>query len=691
MSDIQNLPSAEEIEAHFQRGVELFNQGNKEDGYQVVRLMADLCPDNFSYQHTAGLIAFENNNQEAAQRYLWRAAECDPNNLELYFTLAQSYFRSQQYVSCLNLLTELEQHISGSVELLTLKKEAYEQIGDKPNAMRYRALLREVQQSEEIVELETTLQEYYEQAQALIESGDFSDAEFLLSMAQELKDGDAEHDFLWAYLYHRQDKNEQAKTKAELAYKKGFRKPGIYYVYGYILNDLGEYPAAREILQEGVKACPQSFVIYETLAKNYLKSGAYEQALKAYRKLNADKPSDDYRIQMAIAEFKWLESSNKNLDYPTVRQFQDKLLPLYHQYPENADLADAAAKIYQWLGMGEQGDLVYQDLIARYPTLVSPKWNRQQYLGMTHQYAEFLEAYRYGEQCGQRVTFGREINRWQGQELQDDETLLIYCEQGVGDEIRFAHNYRLVEEKAKNIIVYAEPRLIELFSLAYPRITFVPCGFNNNSRTYPDEIKYITGKVYLVAAGDLLEVCYQEYGRLLLSEPYVKIPVELEEKWKAKLQLLPKRKYNIGISWRSGLANQSRNMALFNIINMLPLWELDANIICLQYGDIKKEISKIKDKDLVVFDDLDLKNDFLQVSALMSQLDLIVTVGTAVADLGKAVTNNVLMLYPNYIDASGVKLESNFKGFGLDYISYPPLYTDKTEVIKYVVNVISQP
>ncbi|MDO4687427.1 MAG: hypothetical protein Q4A94_00580 [Plesiomonas sp.] len=691
MSDIQNLPSAEEIEAHFQRGVELFNQGNKEDGYQVVRLMADLCPDNFSYQHTAGLIAFENNNQEAAQRYLWRAAECDPNNLELYFTLAQSYFRSQQYVSCLNLLTELEQHISGSVELLTLKKEAYEQIGDKPNAMRYRALLREVQQSEEIVELETTLQEYYEQAQALIESGDFSDAEFLLSMAQELKDGDAEHDFLWAYLYHRQDKNEQAKTKAELAYKKGFRKPGIYYVYGYILNDLGEYPAAREILQEGVKACPQSFVIYETLAKNYLKSGAYEQALKAYRKLNADKPSDDYRIQMAIAEFKWLESSNKNLDYPTVRQFQDKLLPLYHQYPENADLADAAAKIYQWLGMGEQGDLVYQDLIARYPTLVSPKWNRQQYLGMTHQYAEFLEAYRYGEQCGQRVTFGREINRWQGQELQDDETLLIYCEQGVGDEIRFAHNYRLVEEKAKNIIVYAEPRLIELFSLAYPRITFVPCGFNNNSRTYPDEIKYITGKVYLVAAGDLLEVCYQEYGRLLLSEPYIKIPVELEEKWKAKLQLLPKRKYNIGISWRSGLANQSRNMALFNIINMLPLWELDANIICLQYGDIKKEISKIKDKDLVVFDDLDLKNDFLQVSALMSQLDLIVTVGTAVADLGKAVTNNVLMLYPNYIDASGVKLESNFKGFGLDYISYPPLYTDKTEVIKYVVNVISQP
>ncbi|MGL5604038.1 MAG: tetratricopeptide repeat protein, partial [Plesiomonas sp.] len=367
MSDIQNLPSAEESEVHFQRGVELFNQGNTKDGYQVVRLMADLCTDNFTYQHTAGLIAFENNNQEAAQRYLWRAAECDPNNLELYFTLAQSYFRSQQYVNCLNLLTELEQNISGSVELLTLKKEAYEQIGDKANAMRYRALLREVQQSEEIVELEATLQEYYEQALALIESDDFSDAEFLLSMAQELKEGDAEHDFLWACLYQRQNKNEQAKAKVELAYKKGFRKPRIYYVYGYILNDLGEYSVAREILQEGVKAYPQSFDLYETLAKNYLKSGAHEQALKAYRKLNTDKPSDKYRIQMAVAEFKWLESSNKNLDYPTVRQFQDKLLPLYHQFPENIELADAAAKIYQWLGMGEQGDLVYQDLIERYP------------------------------------------------------------------------------------------------------------------------------------------------------------------------------------------------------------------------------------------------------------------------------------------------------------------------------------
>ncbi|MDA1380233.1 tetratricopeptide repeat protein [Plesiomonas shigelloides subsp. oncorhynchi] len=312
-------------------------------------------------------------------------------------------------------------------------------------------------------------------------------------------------------------------------------------MYGYILNELGEYPAAREILQEGVKACPQSFAIYETLANNYLKSGAYEQALKAYRKLNADKPSDDYRIQMAIAEFKWLESSNKNLDYPTVRQFQDKLLPLYHQYPEIVELADAAAKIYQWLGMGEQGDLVYQNLIARYPTLVSPKWNRQQYLGMTHQYAEFLEAYRYGEQCGQRVTFGREINRWQGQELKDDETLLIYCEQGVGDEIRFAHNYGIAVEKAKNVVVYTEPRLIEMFSLAFPTIKFISCGFNGSSRTYPDEYKYTEGNVYLIAAGDLLEISYREYGRLLHSEPYVKTPIELKEKWKHRLQSLPKK------------------------------------------------------------------------------------------------------------------------------------------------------
>lgn len=690
MSDIQNMPSAEEIEAHFQRGVELFNQGNKDDGYQVVRLMADLCPDNFTYQHTAGLIAFENHNQEAAQRYLWRAAECDPNNLELYFTLAQSYFRSQQYVSCLNLLTELEQHISGSVELLTLKKEAYEQIGDKANAMRYRALLRDVQQSEEIVELETTLQEYYEQAQALIESGDFSDAEFLLSMAQELKEGDAEHDFLWAYLYHRQDKNEQAKAKVELAYKKGFRKPGIYYVYGYILNELGEYPAAREILQEGVKACPQSFAIYETLAKNYLKSGAFEQALKAYRKLHADRPSDEYRVQMAIAEFKWLESSNKNLDYPTVRQFQDKLLPLYHQYPENVGLGDAAAKIYQWLGMGFDADKVYQDMIERYPDLLAPKWNRQQYLGITHQYPEFLDAYRYGEQCGQRVTFGREINRWQGQALADDETLLIYCEQGVGDEIRFAHNYRIAVEKAKNVLAYAEPRLIELLSLAYPSITFIPCGFNGSSRTYPDEAKYTEGKVYLVAAGDLLNICYQEYGHLLLSEPYIKIPAELSNKWAARLEKLPKRKYNIGISWRSGMLNQGRNIHYFNVLDMLPLWALDANIICLQYGDVKKEVSKVKKQDLVVFDDLDLKDNFLETAALMSELDLIITVGTAVADLGKAATENVLMLYPNYIDVSPVKLERNFKGFGLDYIAYPPLHTNKTDVIRDVVSIVSK-
>lgn len=689
MSDIQNLPSAEEIEAHFQRGVELFNQGNKEDGYQVVRLMADLCADNFAYQHTAGLIAFENNNQEAAQRYLWRAAECDPNNLELYFTLAQSYFRSQQYVSCLNLLTELEQHISGSVELLTLKKEAYEQIGDKANAVRYRALLREVQQSEEIVELETTLQEYYEQAQALIENGDFSDAEFLLSMAQELKDGDAEYDFLWAYLYHRQDKNELAKTKAELAYKKGFRKPGIYYVYGYILNDLGEYPAAREILQEGVKACPQSFVIYETLAKNYLKSGAYEQALKAYRKLNTEKPSDEYRIQMAIAEFKWLESSNKNLNYSTVRQFQDTLLPLYHQYPENTELADAAAKIYLWVGMGEKGDLVYQDLIERYPNTVAPKWNRHAYLAFTGQNQAFLESYAYGEQCGQRVTFGREINRWQGQKLKDDEFLLIYAEQGIGDEIRFAHNYRYALKNAKNIIVYTEPRLIELFKLSYPGITFIACGFSNGVRNYPNEEQYINNKTYICAAGDLMGFVFKSENRLLCSESYWTIPDSINNLWRERISSLPKRKYNIGISWRSGMRSQGRNMGMLDISELAPLWKLDANFISLQYDDVSKEIKKLKNKNeqFFVFDDIDQKNDFLSVAGLMSQLDLIITVGTSVGDIACAVGTKVITLCPKFVSLEENKLYKA-QQYSRDYYIFDHFNVDLTNLVGIVTDYV---
>ncbi|MGL5007969.1 MAG: tetratricopeptide repeat protein [Plesiomonas sp.] len=688
MSDIQNLPSAEEIEAHFQCGVELFNQGSKEEGYQIVRLMADLCTEHFTYQHTAGLIAFENNNQEAAQHYLWRAAECDPNNLEIYFTLVQSYFRSKQYVSCLNLLTELEQHISGSVELLTLKKEAYEQMGDKTNAMRYRALLREVQQSEEIVELETTLQGYYKQANDLIESRNFADAEHLLSMAQELKDGDAEHDFLWAYLYHRQDKNEQAKPKAEIAYKKGFRKPGMYYVYGYILNELGQYPAARKILQEGVKAYPESVVIYETLAVNYLKSGAYEQALKAYRKLNTDKPSDEYRIQMAIAEFKWLESSNKNLNYATVHQFQDKLLPLYHQYPGNAGLADAAAKIYQWLGLGKQGDLVYQDLIERYPSSVSPRWNRQQYLGMTHQYTEFLEAYRYGEQCSLRVTFGREINRWQGQALQDNETLLIYCEQGIGDEIRFAHNYGLAAEKAKNVIVYTEPRLIEMFSLAFPTITFIPCGFNNASRTYPNEIEYIQDNVFIVAAGDLMEINFRESGSLLRAEPYVVLPTELTHVWQQRIEQLPKRKYNIGISWRSGMRNQGRNLGLLDVMDILPIFALDANIISLQYDDVSKERKQLqkRGKDLIVFDDLDQKNDFMNVAALYQSLDFVISVGTSVGDIAYAAGVPAIMLYANYLGQEEGVLHQDFSGWGRQYYLFSPLTKDKSTVVQQCVN-----
>ncbi|MGL6118138.1 hypothetical protein, partial [Plesiomonas sp.] len=213
------------------------------------------------------------------------------------------------------------------------------------------------------------------------------------------------------------------------------------------------------------------------------------------------------------------------------------------------------------------------------------------------------------------------------------------------------------------------------------------CGFNGSSRTYPDESKYINNNVLIVAAGDLMEINFRESGSLLRPEPYVVLPAELTNFWQQRIKQLPKRKYNIGISWRSGLRNQSRNLGLLDVMDMLPLFELDANIISLQYDDVNKERKQLqkRGKDLIVFADLDQKNDFMGVAALYQSLDFVISVGTSVGDIAYAAGVPAIMLYANYIGQEEGVLYENFSGWGRQYYLFSPLNKNKNTVIQQCV------
>ncbi|MGL4930209.1 MAG: hypothetical protein ACRC4H_08740, partial [Plesiomonas sp.] len=161
----------------------------------------------------------------------------------------------------------------------------------------------------------------------------------------------------------------------------------------------------------------------------------------------------------------------------------------------------------------------------------------------------------------------------------------------------------------------------------------------------------------------------------------------LTHSWQQRIKQLPKRKYNIGISWRSGMRNQGRNLGLLDVMDMLPVFELDANIISLQYDDVSKERKQLqkRGKDLVVFDDLDQKNDFMGVAALYQSLDFVISVGTSVGDIAYAAGVPAIMLYANYLGQEEGVLHKDFSGWGRQYYLFSPLTKDKSTVVQQCV------
>ena len=97
----------------------------------------------------------------------------------------------------------------------------------------------------------------------------------------------------------------------------------------------------------------------------------------------------------------------------------------------------------------------------------------------------------------------------------------------------------------------------------------------------------------------------------------------------------------VGICWRSGYLNPERNVEYTKLTEWAGILTLsDIQFINLQYDECEEELVEAEalfDIKIMRWPELDLKNDFESTMALMSNLDLVVTVGTAVSPMAASI------------------------------------------------------
>jgi tetratricopeptide (TPR) repeat protein len=236
------------------------------------------------------------------------------------------------------------------------------------------------------------------------------------------------------------------------------------------------------------------------------------------------------------------------------------------------------------------------------------------------------------------------VPKWSGEPLAK-KTLLVWREQGLGDELRFSSCLDDVSKLCDHVIVECDPRLVKIFTRSFPNMTIRPAAWD-----------FETGKTdktdfdVHIPIGSLprylrknTESFYPLKSYLI---PYSKDISEIKHVFESTL---PKGK-RIGICWRSGNLNPTRNEFYNNLVDWVDILRTPGCVfVNLQYGNPEAEILNAE-KALGIkihrWDDLDLKNDLDGVFALMRNLDLVITVGTAVAAMAPLVGTTTWQLLP---------------------------------------------
>ncbi len=255
----------------------------------------------------------------------------------------------------------------------------------------------------------------------------------------------------------------------------------------------------------------------------------------------------------------------------------------------------------------------------------------------------FWEAYAHRWDLGKSNSFGRRFFSpplWQGESL-DGKSLLIWGEQGIGDEILFAGLIPDLSGEVSTCVMEAEPRLVSLFARSFPDIEIIPREDPPHPGTKAVEFDYQT------PSGDLLRWFRPEFKGFRSLGGYLKACPDKVAEIRGRYKALGEGRI-VGISWHSAL---KKRVSLDHWGEILSA--TGVQFVSLQYGDRKDEIEEANSQfgASVFFDKkVDPLTDMDTFAAQVAALDAVVTIDNSTLAVAAALDVPTFALIPIFCD-----------------------------------------
>ena len=220
-----------------------------------------------------------------------------------------------------------------------------------------------------------------------------------------------------------------------------------------------------------------------------------------------------------------------------------------------------------------------------------------------------------------------------------NQRLLVWAEQGVGDQVSFGNLLSELSEDVPNLLVQIDKRLVPIFTRSLPKIKFFPDNLILPESDYDMHVPMGSLGKYLRNNEQDCEV--SRYGFLKDDRANT-----LEIK-KELMALTPINNKICGISWRTRSTNTGvdQNIGLKYFIKMLNLEGY--MFVSLQYGETKEEILEVRDAlgiNIISYEKVDNYLDLDGLSSLIQACDTVISVGNANCHLAGALGKEIHVL-----------------------------------------------
>ncbi len=396
-----------------------------------------------------------------------------------------------------------------------------------------------------------------------------------------------------------------------------------------LLFELKNFDAARELCLRHLESYPTDSLLRTQLGNTHLGMGQFEQALESYATALSCTPDHPETLVNTAYAMECLGRPQDALLY---------LNRLIELDPDHVAALGNRGNMLTKLNRFEEALRDYQHAQRIEPASPMPYWNESVCRLFSGDLEGGWKLYDWGWQAGQR---GKEKPAfaqpsWNGTDHVN--RLLVWGEQGIGDQILFSSMLDDLRNHAKHVVVATEKRLVPLLRRSFP-------DFDVTDLDAAAMLDTIDRQTALGDLGKHLRRNWRDFpgDRNKFLTPDL-----------AKLQTLRNRlggdeSLICGFSW----ASTNPKIGQFKSLAEVDLSALGSipgvRWVDLQYGNTGEDRKRFMDHfglNLSHLDDIDNYNDMDGLAALIGACDLVVTVSNTTAHLAGALGIPTIVMLP---------------------------------------------